>query len=191
MCDVSGFTPHTRLRLRYRLHTIYRDAGPLRRHNLTVVPLRVPAALRVRFLRAACPACWLLPLVLKGLGGVFSEHTFYLPTCPAHPKRAHTCSAITRRLCGWLGASGTQDLRALGLWQSCRQWRAQPWSCIDAAPGRRLQRRSSSNILTAWPGRVAQAPGAGRARAPWSCSPCWRPRQETHGSGTSYSSTTK
>ena len=104
---------------------------------------------------------------------------YLLRTCPARPIRAHTCSAITRRLCGWLGASGTQDLRALGLWQSCRQWRAQPWSCMDAAPGCRLQRRSSANILTAWPGRVAQAPRAGRARAPWSCSPCWRPSSRT------------
>ena len=33
---------------------------------------------------------------------------------------------------------------------------------------------SSANTLTVWPGRVAQAPRAGRARAPWSCSPCWR-----------------
>jgi hypothetical protein len=112
-------------------------------------------------------------------GGVFSEYIFFLRTCPAHPIRAHTCSAITRRLCGWLGASGTQDLGALRLWQSCRQWRAQPWSCMDAAPGCRLQRRSSANILTAWPGRVAQAPRAGRARAPWSCSPCWRPSSRT------------
>ena len=104
---------------------------------------------------------------------------FFLRTCPARPIRAHTCSAITRRLCGWLGASGTQGLRALRLWQSCRQWRAQPWSCMDAAPGCRLQRRPSANILTAWPGRVAQAPRAGRARAPWSCSPCWRPSSRT------------
>ena len=50
---------------------------------------------------------------------------------------------------------------------------------MDAAPGCRLQRRSSANILTAWPGRVAQAPRAGRARAPWSCSPCWRPSSRT------------
>ena len=28
---------------------------------------------------------------------------------------------------------------------------------MDAAPGCRLQRRSSANILTAWPGRVASA----------------------------------
>jgi hypothetical protein len=59
------------------------------------------------------------------------------------------------------------------------EWRAQPWSCMDAAPGCRLQRRSSANILTAWQGRVAQAPRAGRARAPWSCSPCWRPSSRT------------
>jgi hypothetical protein len=116
---------------------------------------------------------------LSRKGGVFSEHSCSLRTCPAHPIRAHTCSAITRRLCGWLGASGTQDLRALGLWQSCRQWRAQPWSCMDAAPGCRLQRRSSANILTAWPGRVAQAPRACRARTPWSSSPCWRPSSRT------------
>ena len=31
------------------------------------------------------------------------------------------------------------------------------------------------NILTTWPGRVAQAPRAGRARTPWSRTPCWRP----------------
>ena len=29
---------------------------------------------------------------------------------------------------------------------------------MDAAPGCRLHRRSSINILTAWPGRLAQAP---------------------------------
>ena len=65
------------------------------------------------------------------------------------------------------------------------------WIGSDGVAVDRLQRRSSANILTAWPGRVAQAPRAGRARAPWSCSPCWRPRREPHGSGTSYSSTTK
>eukprot|EP00964_Phaeocystis_antarctica_P104470 scaffold69582_cov58-Phaeocystis_antarctica.AAC.2 len=70
-------------------------------------------------------------------------------------------------------------------------WRAVPWSCIDAAPECRALRRSSVNILTAWPGRVAQAPRAGRARAPWSCSACWRPSRGPHGRGTSYSSTTK
>ena len=40
---------------------------------------------------------------------------------PIHTS-SHTCSGIARRLCGWLGASGTQDLRALRLWQSSRQW---------------------------------------------------------------------
>ena len=49
------------------------------------------------------------------------------------------------------------------------KWRAQPWRCMDAAPGCRLHRRSSVNMLTAWPGRVAQALRAGRARAPRSC----------------------
>ena len=98
---------------------------------------------------------------IRGGGGGVSPNTrlFFTNrnTCPACPIRAHTCSGITRRLYGWLGASGTQDLRALRLWQSSRQWRAQPCSCIDAAPGCRLLRRSSVNILTAWPGRVAQA----------------------------------
>ena len=65
----------------------------------------------------------------------------FLTNVPSSP---HTSSAITRRLCGWLGASVTQDLRALRLWQSSRQWRTQSWSCMDAAPGCRLQRRSSA-----------------------------------------------
>ena len=90
-------------------------------------------------------------------------------------------SKSTRRLCGGLGASVARDLRALRLWQSSRQWHAVPWSCMDAAPGCRLQRRSSVNILTAWPGRVAQAPRAGRSRTPWSCSPCWRLCRDAHG----------
>ena len=119
----------------------------------------------------------------RSKGGGFSEPAFYLRTCPAHPIRARTCSAITRRLGGWLGASGTQDSRALRLWQSCRHpavaRTAVVWSCMDAAPGCRLQRRSSANILTAWPGRVAQAPRACRARTPWSSSPCWRPSSRT------------
>ena len=37
----------------------------------------------------------------------------------------------------------------------------------------------SQHIDGRWPGRVAQAPKAGRARAPWSCSPCWRPSSRT------------
>ena len=86
--------------------------------------------------------------------------SFFLRKCQARPIRAHTCSGIARRLCGGLGASVAQGLRALRLWQSSRQWRAVPWSCIDAEPGCRALRRSSVNILTAWPGRVAQAPRA-------------------------------
>ena len=58
------------------------------------------------------------------LKGVFSPNPSFLRTCPARPIRAHTCSGITRRLYGWLGASGTQDSRAPRLWQSSRQWRA-------------------------------------------------------------------
>jgi len=116
----------------------------------------------------------------RAKGCVLSEPSFFSGPCPAEPTRAHTCPGITWRLGGGLlGASVAQGSRALRLWQSCRQWRAQPWSCMDAAPGCRLQRRSSANILTAWPGRVAQAPRAVRARAPWSCSPCWRPSSRT------------
>ena len=39
---------------------------------------------------------------------------------------SHTVRASPRdcAVCGWLGASGTQDLRALRLWKSSRQWRA-------------------------------------------------------------------
>eukprot|EP00964_Phaeocystis_antarctica_P147249 scaffold113758_cov56-Phaeocystis_antarctica.AAC.1 len=113
-----------------------------------------------------CPPCPRTPnrvyrrVVCRVRGGVFSEHAVCLRTCQARPIRAHTCPSITRRLCGGLGASVAQDLRALRLWQSSRQWRAVPWSCIDAEPGCRALRRSSVNILAAWPGRVAQAPRA-------------------------------
>ena len=103
--------------------------------------------------------------VEPGKRGCFLRTRFFLRKCQARPIRAHTCPGITRRLCGGLGASVAQDLRALRLWQSSRQWCAVPWRCMDAAPGCRALRRSSVNILTAWPGRVAQAPRAGRARA--------------------------
>ena len=84
------------------------------------------------------------------------------------PYDAHTCPGITRRLCGWLqGASGTHPIfessEALAD-QSSRQCGAH--TAVELA----LYWRSSVNILTAWPGRIAQAPRAGRARAPWSCS---------------------
>ena len=107
----------------------------------------------------------------RAKGGVFSEPSFFFRTLPS---RAHTSSHMsghhltTVRRAGGLGASVARDLRALRLWQSSRQWHAVPWSCIDAAPGCRALRRSSNNILMAWPGRVAQAPRAGRTRAPWS-----------------------
>ena len=117
--------------------------------------------------------------------GVFSERSFFSGPCPADPTRAHTCPGITWRLCGGLGASVAHDLRALRLWQSSRQWCAMPWSCIDAAPGCRRAAacgaRPTTYILTAWPGRVAQALRAGRSRTPWSCSPCWRLCREAHG----------
>jgi len=95
----------------------------------------------------------------RSKGGGFSEPAFYLRTCPAHPIRARTCSAITRRLGGWLGASGTQDSRALRLWQSCRQWRAQPWSCMDAAPGCRFTLAAA--LLSQHIDGVARAGSAG------------------------------
>ena len=147
-----------------------------------------PYHFRLYSLRSVAPSCragnsikWrshARRLLYGQVRGVFSPNPLFLRKCQARPIRAHTCSAITRRLCGGLGASVAQGLKALRLWQSSRQWRAVPCSCIDAAPGCRLLRRSSVNILTAWPGRVAQAPRAGRARAPWSCSPCWRPSTE-------------
>ena len=124
----------------------------------------------------AGPDCHILLFTLPLIkGGVFSEPMFFLRTCPARPIRDHTRSAITRRLCGWQGASGTQGLRALRLWESGRQWRAQPWtsrgrwSCMDAAPGCRLQRRSAPQPQhidgVARAGSLAQAPRAGRARS--------------------------
>ena len=49
----------------------------------------------------------------------------------------------------------------------------------------RSYNHSSVNILTAWPGTVAPAPRAGRARSPWSSSPCRWMLQEPQSSGTS------
>ena len=67
---------------------------------------------------------------------------------------------ITRRLCGWLGASGTQDLRALRLCTgraagSGAHSRGAAWMLRQgvACSGALLR---TANILTAWPGRVAQ-----------------------------------
>jgi hypothetical protein len=110
---------------------------------------------------------------------------FFLRTCPARPNphtRAHTCPGITPATVDWCQSvrlagrkRHARFERALRLWQSCRQWRPQPWSCMDAAPRVSLARCSRAALLSqhidgrAWPGRVAQAPRAGRARAPWSC----------------------
>jgi hypothetical protein len=68
-------------------------------------------------------------------------HICFLPFFTNVPSSPHTSSHMfghhpaTGQLAGRNVPSGTQDLRALRLWQSCRQWRAQPWSCMDAAPG--------------------------------------------------------
>ena len=124
-------------------------------------------------------------------GGVFSEPSFFYEPAQQSPGiRAQTCSVITWRLCGGLGASVTQYLRALRLWQSSAAGtvvRTAVELHVDAAPGCHVaEALSSINILTAWPGRVAQAPRAERARAPWSCTPCWRPLSRTaRGWGTS------
>jgi hypothetical protein len=81
--------------------------------------------------------------------------------------------------CGWLGASGTQYLSALGRWQSSWQWRAQPWSRAAHGCSALRQKRTSlaaallSQNLAAVTEDVTRA---GRARAPWKPwhSPCWR-----------------
>jgi len=60
---------------------------------------------------------------------------------------------------------------------------------MDAAPGCRLQRCSSANVLTAWPGRVAHGRHQERV-APALLGPAHHVgarRREPHGSGTSYS----
>ena len=68
-------------------------------------------------------------------------HICFLPLFMNVPSSPHTSSHMfghhpaTGQLAGRNVPRGTQDLRALRLWQSCRQWRAQPWSCMDAAPG--------------------------------------------------------
>ena len=97
-------------------------------------------------------------------GSVFSKHAFF-------NERARLAPYELKYMSGHHPATVQRagrkiiDLRALRLWLSSRQWRAVPWSCIDAAPGCRALRRSSVNILTAWSGRVAQAPRAGRESA--------------------------
>ena len=101
----------------------------------------------------------------------------------ACPIRARTCSLFghhptTVRL-GRKRHARFESSEALA--EQPAEWRVLPCGAarlLRFATGCRLQRRSSVNILTAWPGRVAQAPRAGRALAPWSC---WRPSRDAHG----------
>ena len=90
-----------------------------------------------------------------------------MPCSSPHELR-RTCPGITWRLCGRLGASVAQDLRALRLWQSSRQWHAVPWSCMDAAPGC----RSSEALLSQHIDGVARASSAGTKSAGRSRAPC-------------------
>jgi hypothetical protein len=128
-------------------------------------------------------------VLLRRTGSVFSEPIFFtnVPSSPHTSSHMSGHHPATARLAGRKRHARFESSEALAELPAVA--RTQPWSCMDAAPGCRLQRRSSANILTAWPGRVAQAPRAGRARAPWSCSPCWRPslarRREPHRSGIS------
>jgi len=73
---------------------------------------------------------------------------------------------ITRRLCGWLGASGTQGLSALrgsgrpagsGAHSRGAAWMLSMLRQGVACSGVAAALLSQRNILTAWPGRVAQA----------------------------------
>ena len=82
----------------------------------------------------------------------------------------------TWRLPGWLRASCGWHLRAV---RQCHRHHltghsgvARLHNCATTASGCRLHGRSSVNISIARPGTAAQAPRAGRARSPWSCTPC-------------------
>jgi len=143
----------------------------LRRHITLIRQNTYPVPDRTTYARKNSFSLLRLRGIVKGVFSPNPPFCLFLRTCPARPIRAHTCSAITRRLGGWLGASVTQrrfeSSEALAQPGSGAHSRGAAW--MVAAPGCRLHRRSSANILTAWPGRVAQAPRAGRARAPWSC----------------------
>ena len=93
--------------------------------------------------------------------GRFSKPAFFLRTClrGSPHTSSHMFEHHPSTVCGWLGASGTQDLRAPRLWQRSRQWRALPWSCTRAALRYRVSLAEAHlrELLTAWPGRVAQA----------------------------------
>ena len=117
---------------------------------------------------------------------------FYERATGSPPIRAltrHTCPGITSHLATVRRAGGATPKRG-ARFESSEALAEQPAVARSAvelhrccATGCRALRRSSVNILTAWPGRVAQAPRAGRARAPWSCSPCWCPSREPHAVG--------
>jgi len=133
------------------------------------------------------------------LFGAFFAFSVPLATPPPHisaffftnvPSSPHTSSRMCicmfghhpRRLCGWLGASGTQDLRALRLWLAelpavARTAVELHGCCARVSLAAALLSQHIDGVARA--GKVAQAPRAGRARAPWSCSPCWRPSSRT------------
>ena len=81
-----------------------------------------------------------------------SEPALFLPTCPAsplgkyfaHSLLTHVRPCITPGDCaaGWVHACMQASRKIRELWGSGRaaswQWRAQPWSCMDAAPGCRF-----------------------------------------------------
>ena len=114
-----------------------------------------------------------------------------LRTCPVRPIRAYTCSqfgyhpaTVPYGCAGWAQKRHArfESSEALAEQPAVARTAAELHGCyMGAALGCRLQRRSSVNIFTAWPGRVAQAPRAGRARAPWSLhtmlAPVSRPSQ--------------
>ena len=93
---------------------------------------------------------------------------------------------------GWLGASGTQDLRALRLWQSSRHSGAHSRGAAWV-----LRRVSLAEaLLCQHIYGVARASSAGTksgssARSLVLCTPCWRLSRDPHSSGTSYSSTAR
>jgi len=108
--------------------------------------------------------------------GPFSPNpsVFILRTCPARPIRAHTCPGITRRLCGWLGASGTQlfessealaELPARGSQAAVAHTRAVALHGCCARVSLAAALLSQLNILTAWPGQVGSAGTKSSSRA--------------------------
>jgi len=137
------------------------SVDPTKGHSLRVPPPPPPAAVRMeRNVETAAPGGYTVRYFTSAEDTMAGQRD----TCPCSSLHS-TSSPHTLGLMpgdttvwlqrGWLGASGTQYLSALGLWQSSWQWRAQPWSCMDAAPcarrERRLQWRSSVKILQRLP----------------------------------------